>query len=448
MRVNNLSAQSQEYKSFLKRENPNIVAFSATTNMFPCVVALAPLTKSNSDALTICGGVHATINPEEVITTQGIDMVCVGEGELALAELCDTIQNDRDITGIANIWVKQDGKIYRNQPRALIEELDILPFVDREILSYKNTFDLQVMRRGVFMASRGCPNRCSYCCNHVLKQIYPNKKKYVRFRSVSHVIEEIEKVIFDFPTIELVTFHDDILPLNKSWFEEFVNEYRRKFTLPFELNCHPNLLTKEIAKIAKSGGCIRISIGIESGNDWLRKEILNRYITKQQILDAFSICNELGIKTLSYNMIGLPFETRRKILDTIQLNAKVRPHGIQVSIFYPYQGTKLFEVCQNEKLLSQKKWVKNYFKDTMLQLKDLTPSQLKTFLVIFKPLVWAFSKCEAFPTLIGKMAYRGLEVFTLGITSRLLVNILLPLLQGTYVTLRFLKYKVKRAIAR
>jgi len=411
----------EEYIKFLEKNRPDIAALSIITNVFPRLAPLAALTKGHSDARIICGGAHAMLYPEEVIKIDGVDMVGIGEGEGVLLDLCDRLQSNSDISDIPNLWIKRSDKIIRNAPRPLIEDLDTLPPPDREVFPFSNSFDLNFMRRGVFMASRGCPFNCSYCCSPAMKRMYGGEK-YIRFRSVDNLIEEVERITKDFPQIEYHVFHDDLLPMKKDWFSEFTRQYSRRIKKPFEMNCHPNLMDKDIAIMAKSAGCALIRFGIESGNEHIRRDILDRHMPNQRIHDAFRCCDDVDIKTLSYNMIGLPHETRKHILDTIKMNARVGPRVVHVSIFYPYPGTKAFERCRQEGLLTDK-YIDSYYEDSVLEQASISTEQVRAMKDRFEPLVRTYSRCRNVPAPLDKLGEKLLDLGVLVGTDRQVLRI-------------------------
>lgn len=407
---------NEKYVEFLKKNRPDITAFSLITNAFPHLAPLAALTKQHSDARVICGGAHPMLYPEEVIKIDGVDMVGIGEGEGVLLDLCDRMQSGGDISDIPNLWLKRGGDIVRNPLRPLIDDLDTLPFPDREVMPFADSFDLNFMKRGVFMASRGCPFNCAYCCSPAMKRMYGGEK-YIRFRSVDNLIEEVERVTKDFPQIEYHVFHDDLLPMKKDWFAEFTKQYSRRIRKPFEMNCHPNLMDKDIAVMAKSAGCALIRFGIESGNEQIRRDILDRHMPNQRIRDAFRCCDEVDIKTLSYNMVGLPHETRKQILDTVKMNAAVKPRVVHVSIFYPYPGTGAFERCKQEGLLTDK-FIDSYYEDSVLEQPCISTDQVRAMKDRFEPLVRTYSRCRDVPAPFDKLGEKLIDLGVLAATER------------------------------
>ncbi len=333
----------------VKSQNPDLIGFSSTTHMFRHTARVASWT-AELKIPSICGGVHPTIAPIEALQTRGIDMVCIGEGEEALLELCDAIEAGKDYSRIDNIWVKRGDSIIRNRVRPLIEDLDQIPFPDRQIFDRRLLCPDQIPR-GTVMASRGCPFNCTYCSNHAQKSVYPNPERYVRFRSPENVIAEIEELIRSDPDIKFIRFDDDILTLDVRWLENLSNLYKKRISMPFICNSRVNFINEKTAELLADMGCLVVCMGIESGNEWLRSKVLNRHMSNRQIVRAFKLCKEYGMKTVSTNMVGLPYETTEMVLDTIKINAECRPDTIQVSTFIPYPGTELHSLCEREGLL-------------------------------------------------------------------------------------------------
>ncbi|MDD5448788.1 MAG: radical SAM protein [Actinomycetota bacterium] len=334
----------------VKKENPDIIGFSSTTHNFRHVQKWAEWLKEDVGVPTICGGVHPTIAPEEVVETPGIDFACRGEAEETLLEFCEKLESSKDPSGVGGIWLKRNGEIIRNPTRPLLTDLDSLPFPDRDIFN-PALFCAEQLPRGTVMASRGCPYRCAYCSNHAQRNTYPNPKDYVRYRSPENVVEEIVELISGDPRIEYIRFDDDILNPNPQWLEELSALYRKRVNMPFICNSRANYMDKKTAQTLAEMGCTVVCMGIESGNEWLRKNVLKRRMSDETITRAFRETQEAGLKTVSTNMVGLPLEEAQMILDTIKLNASCRPDTIQVSNFVPYPSTDLFELCKEKGLI-------------------------------------------------------------------------------------------------
>ncbi len=349
----------------LPQEGPHLVGFSITSNMLPFLREWSPWVKEGwPDAWVIAGGVHPTLVPEETLALPGVDLVCVGEGEGAIVDLAEALEAGRSPSGIANLWWKRpDGTVERNPPRPLVE-LDALPFPDREIYDYAN---LHHERQGeaTMMVSRGCPYRCTYCCNEALREVYRGRGKAVRFRSVPLVLAELKQVLERYPFIRRFVFDDDILPLRMDWFREFAREYAREVGRPFACNLRPNLANEEVIRLLREAGCDEVRFGIESGNDLVRNDLLNRRVSREQIVRAFDLCHQAGMKVFAFNMVGLPGETVAQMLDTVKLNAAVRADITRVTIFYPYQRTELYRASREMGLLTDRT-VTDYASDTIL----------------------------------------------------------------------------------
>ena len=173
--------KKKEFYEKIDYHKPDIIAFSSMSHQYDIVKQLASWIKDKYNTPVIYGGVHPSINPVESINTPGIDIVCIGEGEKVLVELLNKMDNEEDIKNIDSLWIKEDGKIYKNKVAELVKDIDEFPFPDREVFDYKNLWDFKERTLTVF-STRGCPFNCSYCINHQYRKLYPNYKKYVRFR--------------------------------------------------------------------------------------------------------------------------------------------------------------------------------------------------------------------------------------------------------------------------
>jgi len=354
---------------------PDVIGFSAYEMSFPWIKEIAEDIKSKyKKILIIVGGYYATLSPEEVLSHQAIDAVCIGEGEYPMLELLNSLDQGQVCKDIQNIWFKDNGNTVRNPLRNLISNLDELPFVDREFFSSENK------EQGVLeiMASRGCPFGCTNCSNHALQKIYAGKGPYTRYRSIENVLTEIEECSKK-GNFKIIHFEDDMFTVNLKWLKEFCVQYSKRIKLPFVCNIRPETGSLEILSVLKNAGCVQVSIGVESGDEKIRQKVLSRHMSDDKIIKAFSNAKKLGIKRKSFNMVGLPYETPLTLWKTIWLNLRLAPDAVQTSIYYPFKGTVLGNQCYQEGWINfkRKERLKLYANDSILDLPNLSRSSIK-----------------------------------------------------------------------
>lgn len=436
--ITNSEYSTADFSHSLEQHQPDLIAFSSTTHGYAMVKKMVVCLKNvYKNTPTIYGGIHPTLSPEESIQTPGIDMICVGEGEGCLLDVCTALEQGKRLDNIPNLWLRMNGKVVRNPLRHLIENLDELPFPDRELFDYPHLY-FEQRKEATFMISRGCPYSCTYCSNEALRNLYKELGHYVRFRSVNSVIQEIQQVLHDYPFVKGLHFDDDILVLKSDWAQEFVELYRQKISLPFCCNIHPSLCNEKTIQMLSYAGCYELRIGLESGNEYIRKELLNRNLEKNTIINAFHTARKYGIKVMSFNMIGLPHENPSRILDTIKLNAHCSVDDIRHTIFYPYPGTRLYELCRDERLLTERR-VNNDYMNTVLNLPSLSCQQLHMFWQYFHTFVKVYAYLYLLPKSLSRCVEFLLDTF---LTCRLAPTVLIwsrPLIHVLWLQLKSLK---------
>lgn len=384
----------------IRQSKPDIVGFTSTTMDIDFCVRVVNEIKNNFDIPIVFGGVHPTTAPEETINKKPVDMICIGEGELALAELLEKMEKNEMVENTKNFWFKKKGKIIKNPVRPLIENLDILS-CDRELFDYEK----YLKARGYIAdisAGRGCPYRCTYCINHILQKLYEGGGRYVRLRSVGNIIQEIQELQKKY-RIEGIAFPDDTFTHNKRWLKEFCSEYAERIGLPFSCNGRIENIDSEICKALKDANCNSIMFGVESGSEKIRREILRRPISDEMIMSAFKHTKDEKIKTFSYNMIGIPYETAEDIKKTIELNKKIEPDEVQCSIFYPFSGTDLFYLCEENGWITSRK-INDYSSESIMKYDNISADELKKLRDTFAfNVFYDYNKIKAIRSLfIGK----------------------------------------------
>lgn len=299
------------------------------------------------DVVSVFGGPHPTYFPE-FVEEPGVDAVCIGEGEGAILDLVNAVAAGHPLTGINNWWFKRalhgGTTVERNPVRALENDLDRLPFPDRELLFEKDAFTRQ---SGIkhFITSRGCPYDCSYCFNHALAEIYRGKGKRLRQMSVDRVIAEVRGVQARYP-MQFVVFLDDLFIVHTDWLRELAEKFPRAVGLPFFCNVRANLVTPEKIKLLKQAGCASVGMGLETGNAKLRNEVLKRNLSDEQIIEASRLIREAGIQLLTTNMLGLPGGSLAMDFETLALNHACRPAYANAFLYQPYPRTELGEYAR------------------------------------------------------------------------------------------------------
>ncbi|MBI5376060.1 MAG: B12-binding domain-containing radical SAM protein [Candidatus Schekmanbacteria bacterium] len=373
--------------------DPGIVAFSCTTGLHRWCLKMAEDLKKRSRAFMVLGGPHPTFFPE-MIMSPGVDGVCIGEGEAPLLELAGGISNSEDISGIRNWWLKLPGEnIIKNEIRNLIEDLDSLPFPDREL--YSRRYPSINKSQKAFITARGCPFNCSFCFNHAMKKIYAGKGKYVRRRSIKNVIEEIKEVKNNY-NLKVVYIQDDTFTLDKEWIREFSDVYKSEIALPFICLIRADTTDEETIRLLKNANCTRVFFGIESGDEGLRNNLLSKGVTDKEIFETAALLKKYKIPFRTYNMLGLPGETIEQAFKTIDINVKIGTDYPWCSLFQPYPRTVLGESAVTMGYLDRESNIaeSSFFRTTVLkspQSRELANLQKLFFwnvkIPIFKPLI-------------------------------------------------------------
>lgn len=302
---------------------PDLIGFSVFTfNYQRCLELAREIKKVNKEIPIIFGGVHPISVPEVVIEEDCVDMLCAGEGEYALLELLDSFKQGVKRTNIANIWFKDKGSVIKNNIRPLIEDLDTLPFPDKELF-YK-IYPGFIKNDYYTLSSRGCPFACTYCANNVFQKVFQGLGKPVRRRSPENMLNELSWAKKKFP-IRQITFVDDVFVQDIKWLREFVPEYKKNIGLPYIVLSHPLFITEEIIKLLSGSGCYFLLFGIQSVSEKTRREVLRRYETNADIERAAGICRKSGLRFSVDHIFNIPGEGIREHEEALKFYNQIRP---------------------------------------------------------------------------------------------------------------------------
>jgi radical SAM superfamily enzyme YgiQ (UPF0313 family) len=301
--------------------------------------------------------------------------------------------------------------VVQSTESAPLADLNALPPPDWEI--YSNYRELMVIREqvGIHMGSRGCPYDCAYCCNIALIEDAKGRGKFVRFKDVPRFIGELKLYLQRYPDIQGFFFEDDIFGVSKRWLKEFGPVYKAEIGKPFGCNMRPNLVDDWMVDSLAGMGCQRVHMAIEAGNEGVRNAILNRRLSNAKLVEAFLKFKRRGIQVMSYNIVGSPHETPEAVLETIKINAEISPDFIQHSIFYPYEGTPLFDLVNRENLWAKNRTVTDYFADTALEQDSISRDHVLMFQRNFKELVKLYQRFEKLPGPARGLAVKASDRF-------------------------------------
>ena len=369
-----MGSSSEKVANETLKIDPDIAAFSTltATGDFEWALEIARHLKEHKpEIVTVFGGMHPTLFPEETMENAAVDILCRGEGEKPMLEVCDRFSSHEDLFGIPGIWIKRAGRISKNPPAELVKNIDEFPFPDRDLYQKYKYFDN--LNSIDVIASRGCPFDCNYCYAPTLRKLYGESGNIVRKHSVDYVIAELESLKQKYKPRSF-TFVDELFPLDKKWLADFSRKYAEKINLPFVLNMRADTVDTETVSLLKTVGLSRVCLGLETGNEKLRLHLLNKRITNEQFEKSAKVLHDNKIKFLTTNMLGLPGETVENAFETIRFNRQIKTDFVYFSIFQPYpklELTRRIERAGAIPVLKPSEYDTTYFKGSLLRQDNI-----------------------------------------------------------------------------
>lgn len=308
------------------------------------------------------GGYQAILSPEESMAHPAVDFLCIADGERPMADLLRRLRGELD-GPVRGMWERlADGGILKGEAE-LTEDLSEMPFPDYSIFHEAGALKGHGMGAGErfalpVMTGRGCPYRCTYCCNTPLLEQWKGKGKYLRKYDAEALVEEFKRLRERY-NVEYFEFWDELFLFNVRFAMEFLELYKREIGLPFSINSRVEKMDEAFCKLAAEAGCDLIWFGIESGSERYRNDRLNRNMSNEQVLTAAENCRKFGIRRLTFNIVGAPFESRDDMLATLELNRKIEPEFFFFFTYLPLRGTSLFKLAEENGLLPES-WASDF----------------------------------------------------------------------------------------
>jgi radical SAM superfamily enzyme YgiQ (UPF0313 family) len=347
-----LDAQALNYdldsiSKYIDKFDPDIVGVTSTTPTFSKALEIAKIAKEK-DKITVCGGVHASIASNEVISSPFIDHVVRKEGEYTFLELVNALEKNKPLD-ILGLTTKNNGKIIYNPDRPFIDSLDQLPMPAYHLLDIKRykPYAYQPTQKRPFiniMLSRGCPNQCTFCdtwylCGRKLRAFSPQR-----------VINELKYLRENFG-ITNILFFDDTLTMNQQWINEILDlMIKEKLDITWNCLTRVDCVNSNLLKKMKKTGCEMIAYGVESGSQHIL-DAMKKGITLDQIRKAFKWTREADIVTRAFFILGYFGETRETIRKTIEFAKELNPDFVNFSILEPFLKTEAWEIAKKNGML-------------------------------------------------------------------------------------------------
>lgn len=370
---------------------PQAICFSAIATQYSFIAGLARDIKNAYPGIyLLIGGVHPTLNPDEVISGS-FDAVCVGEGEDPVVKLIAQLEDGRMPSGIPNLWIRHGGEVEKNPTQKFLQDLDSLPFADRKMwqgwMSEKEPGMCSVL------LSRGCPFDCTYCSNHAIRKIAEGT--YVRYRSPENIAEEIRGIVKEFPTIREIYLETETLLSNRKWcmalssqLENLNAGLRQPLSFGANIRVLPGLELENIFAALKRCNFRFVNIGLESGSERVRRDILRRHYSNDDVVGTVNLARKYGLQVAIFNLIGVPGETMDDFKETVRINRICKPDWHLTSIFYPYPGTDLYLLCKDQELMGGATDAKNERRKAVLNLPGFSKKQIEEGLRYFNHYVY------------------------------------------------------------
>lgn len=338
-----------EVRRTIMEFKPDIVGVSVLTPCYGSAVRVNKIAKACFPDVTIVwGGSHPSVQAFEILRDEPeVDYVVMSEGEITMKELCEGVRTGRtDYTGVDGMAFRGVNGTKINPPREFHGELDDLPFPDKAASLYIDAYfrDPERAQLGNLFGSRGCPFRCAYCSSHA---IWSRK---VRYRTPENILDEMADLRRDFG-VERYSFLDDTFTMNRKWAGDICDGLVKR-NMRARWGCYTRLdvLTEPLLLKMRNAGLVEVDVGIETGSPRM-VEFLQKDIKLDRVREMAAVLNKHHVPWNSFIMMGLPDETVEDTQMTIDFIHEIKPLRCILSVFTPYPGDHLFEVCKSRGLI-------------------------------------------------------------------------------------------------
>ena len=284
----------------------------------------------------ILGGTHPTFAPS-ILEQPGVSRILVGEADVAIPQFVSRLVNGESLLDIPGIWTQTEDGIVRTGPGTRLASLDELPVPHRELY-----FDYPFMAQfpwKKFTTGRGCHNRCAFCYNSFVQDLYCDSG-FVRRKAPARVVAEVQAVASQ-ARLDWVHFADDLFVTDLDWLAEFRSQWRHHESLPFSCNSSADRMNPDVARTLAEAGCRSVAIGVETANEETRMKMLAKPTSNEVIKHAAASIKGAGMKLVTFNMVGLPGESMEDAMETLRFSRRLGADATRVTMALPLPGTRM-----------------------------------------------------------------------------------------------------------
>ena len=355
------------------RERPafDLVGLTATTPLIANAIEIArTIKKERPETRVALGGVHPTVLPEEALAHEAIDLVVRGEGEETIRE----IAANRPVESIAGVSWRSGRDVVHNPERALIQDLDSLPFPAYHLLPMKRYRPAAGAAKRLpatsVLATRGCPGRCTFCY-----RIFGNR---LRYRSGRNVAEEV-KLLQDQYGIKEICFYDDTFTAVKREVRAFCQSVL-DLGIDLTWSCFSRIDTfnEETFRMMKAAGCHQVMYGVETYDPEILRNI-NKRVDHEKTGEVIRATQRLGMEVRAAFMLGNPGETEQTMEENIRYAIRLAPDLALFNITTPYPGTEMFAWADANGYLKTRDWADYDLSKPVMDLPTVSAEKIAEY---------------------------------------------------------------------
>lgn len=335
-------AGEEELLAFLNDWEPGLVVIDTSTpSIYNDAEVAARIKQRYSGVMMLLVGTHPSSLPEETIAiNDAIDAVAVGEYDATIRDLADSLDRGALPDAVAGLVLRRGDGTVRTPERALITDLDAIPFVSKvydkhlEIPNYFFAASNYPMVQ--IITGRGCPHRCFFC---VYPQVFHSHR--YRTRSTENVVDEFEFIQKHLPQVREVGLEDDCFTASPIRVRKICQGLiDRKIKLKWHCNVRGDV-KPDLLKLMKKAGCRLVIVGFESG-DQAVLDGMKKGIKVEKYLQFVQDVKKADLMIHGCMMVGNPGDTRETLERSYQFAVGINCDSMQFYPVYLYPGTEAF----------------------------------------------------------------------------------------------------------